>query len=237
MKTEKAKEIIGRLRVRGSFPSVTRYRHTLGVSEAMEIVECIGRYRSPKFRIDDSNIFAYENIIKWLLGDPTMRAIDPRSKQIVEGRLEAGIYVAGTTGVGKSWLLEVINALAMEIIPSVSFDRESQRALTWLNVRADDICEVWTREGTISKYKSWPLIGIQDLGSEPEEALYMGNRIEPLRSVLEARGDRPDRITLITSNYPMGHSALVDRYGERVASRLAEMCNYFEIRGEDRRKR
>ena len=34
----------------------------------------------------------------------------------------------------------------------------------------------------------------------------------------------------------MNHKVLIDRYGDRVASRLNEMCNYFEIKGKDRRK-
>lgn len=236
MKTEQTKAIIARIKERGTFPTITRYHHTMSLGDAMEIIECIGRYRTPHFAIDDDNRFVYENVVKWLLGDPTMKAIDPTTKRIVSGRLDAGLYISGQTGVGKSWLLDLISALAIELAPVISFDSESQQRLTWLNVRADDISEVWTREGTVSKYKSWRIIGIQDLGAEPQEALYMGNRLECLRSVLEARGDRDDRLTLITSNYPMGHRLLADRYGERVASRLQEMCNYFEIRGSDRRR-
>ncbi len=53
---------------------------------------------------------------------------------------------------------------------------------------------------------------------------------------LEYRGDRTDQLTLITSNLPMNHKRFVERYDDRVASRLNEMCNYFEIKGKDRRK-
>jgi hypothetical protein len=78
--------------------------------------------------------------------------------------------------------------------------------------------------------------GIQARGSEPRESLYMGNRLSVIGSLIESRGDRTDLLTLISSNYPLGHKALEELYGSRVVSRLAAMCNYFEIRGEDRRK-
>ena len=34
----------------------------------------------------------------------------------------------------------------------------------------------------------------------------------------------------------MSHKTFLERYDGRVASRLNEMCNYFEIKGKDRRK-
>lgn len=57
-----------------------------------------------------------------------------------------------------------------------------------------------------------------------------------MRQLIEYRGDKPDQLTLITSNLKLGGQKLLDRYGDRVASRLHEMCNYFEIKGKDRRK-
>ena len=104
--------------------------------------------------------------------------------------------------------------------------------------RSDTICEEFTEKGSIDKYKKRAILGIQDLGSssEPIESLYMGNRMGVIQQLLEYRGDFTDKITLITSNLPMSHKVLIDRYGDRVASRLNEMCNYFEIKGKDRRK-
>jgi hypothetical protein len=110
------------------------------------------------------------------------------------------------------------------------------RCLHWENVRADTICEDYTKEGTMRDYETSPILGIQDLGAEPTESLFMGNRMSVLRQLLEYRGDFTDRITLISSNIPLSHKMLTDRYGDRVASRLNEMCNYFEITGKDRRK-
>lgn len=106
----------------------------------------------------------------------------------------------------------------------------------WGNVRTDVMCDEYTEQGTFDKYKKMSIVGIQDLGAEPMESMYMGNRINVLRQILEYRGDQTDQLTLITSNLPMNHKRFIDRYEDRVSSRLNEMCNYFEIKGKDRRK-
>ena len=165
-----------------------------------------------------------------------MQAIDPVTKKVIQGGLKKGIYIAGNTGTGKSWCLEVMAAYAMAFGFVITLGETEKRMLYWDNVRADDICEEYAANGTFQNYKTRKIYGIQDLGSEPAESVYMGNRIEVLRQLLEYRGDRTDQVTLFTSNLPMNHKILVDRYGDRVSSRLSAMCNYFEIRGKDRRK-
>lgn len=234
--------ILNRIRQGGYFKSVKRYPclpydHQL----AMRVVEAIGKSRNPNFVIDGENRFTYENLVRWVQGDSTMMCLDPETKQPIPGRLDKGIYIAGGTGAGKSWALEIMTVFSTIDEIRVGFGMGSDGKdivgyLRWENVRADTICEEYSREGSYDKYKQRKVIGIQDLGTEPTESLYMGNRVEVLQMILEYRGDQTDCVTLITSNYPINHQKLIDRYGERVASRLVEMCNYFEIRGEDRRK-
>ena len=64
----------------------------------------------------------------------------------------------------------------------------------------------------------------------------MGNRLDVVRYVIEYRGDMHAEMTFITSNLRMGGEILKERYGDRVSSRLQEMCNYLVIKGKDRRK-
>jgi DNA replication protein DnaC len=87
----------------------------------------------------------------------------------------------------------------------------------------------------LDKYKKMPILCNQDLGAELKESLHMGNRINVLKQLIEYRGDRQDLITLITSNYPIDSEFISVKYGDRVVSRLIEMCNYFELKGKDRR--
>lgn len=235
-KVEIMSAVLGRIKKRGLFNAIIRYQYLpVDMDLAIEIVESIGKERNPKFRIDDENRFAYENMIRWCHCDTEMKCLDPTTKQVIPGNLKRGIYIAGNTGSGKSWAFEIMAAYAMAYNFQIDMGG-NKRCLYWGNIRTDAICAEFTEQGTFERFKQMSIIGIQDLGAEPAESLYMGNRINVLRQILEYRGDRTDQLTLITSNLPMNHQRFIERYDDRVASRLNEMCNYFEIKGKDRRK-
>lgn len=202
---------------------------------ALEVVEALGKSRNQSFVVDDENRFTYENIIKWIHGDDTMECLHPGTRETMRADLYRGIYISGPTGTGKSWCLDVMAAYCLIDNPQITIGKDT-RALRWLNIRTDAICDGFTTDGEVQRYKTMPIVGFQDLGAEPLESVYMGNRVQPLRHILEYRGDCTDKITLVTSNIPFAHERFITRYGERVASRLNEMCNYFEIKGRDRRK-
>lgn len=228
-------EILKRIKDRGLFKSITRHDYLdYDADEALKVLEVIGKSRKPDFSIDDNNKFLYGSLIRWIHGDPKLKAIDPFSKKTIKGNINAGIYIAGSTGTGKSWALEIASAYVAIYNLRVGIG-DKDVTLRWDNVRTDEICNEYTTKGDLQKYKTKPLLGLQDLGSEQAESVYMGNRLKPLQQILEYRGDRTDVITLISSNLPINHEELKTRYGDRVSSRLSEMCNYYELKGVDRR--
>lgn len=230
--------IISRMEDKGMFPAVRRSQFLeYRIEDAVALVEAIGKRRNPRFVIDDENRFAYENFIRWCHYDPAMQSIDPETGMPVQGRLDKGIYIAGNTGTGKSWCIEIMQMYCRVYGFKVLFPYEHNTVtLSWKGVRADTICDTYTETGSFAKYKQQQILAIQDFGQEPQESLYMGNRIDVIRQLVEYRGDKADEITLITSNLKLGGDRLLNRYGDRVVSRLHEMCNYFEIKGRDRRK-
>lgn len=239
---EVIEKILSKIQCDGYFNIVKRYEYLpYNINLAMRVVEAIGKKRNQNFVIDNENRFTYENLVRWVHGDRSMMCLDPETKQPVPGRLDKGIYIAGNTGTGKSWALDIMAVYSTIDKVKISFGtdydgKEIIYLLHWKNVRTDTICEEFGRDGSFDKYKKQKVLGIQDLGAEPIESLYMGNRVDVLRMILEYRGDCTDQVTLITSNLPINHQKLTERYGDRVASRLCEMCNYFEIKGADRRK-
>lgn len=223
---------------RGYFSGFDRYVYdNYEIEHALKVVEAIGKNRNPKFVIDDENRFAYENFIKWCHGDTTMKALNAITGEEQHGNIKRGIYIAGNTGSGKSWCLEIMLAYSRACGFKIRFGEDKDaNPLFWAINRADDICHEYMTNGDIQRFKKIRIIGIQDLGQEPKETLYMGNRLNVLQHLLEYRGDRGDQLTLITSNLRISSETLKRDYGDRVQSRLAEMCNYFEIKGKDRRK-
>lgn len=231
----KAQAILERLKDNAIFSAVGRESLPYDMETVLSIVDFIGKKRDAKFVLDESNIFLYTNLIKWVYGDPSVQCLDPETKQVIPGRLTAGIYIAGNTGSGKSWALEIMSAVAQLERIGITVSNE-RRALKWPCVRTDAVCDEYSKDGEIRKYKDMTVVCFQDLGTEPLESLFMGNRQGVMKQILEHRGDLHNVITLISSNLPINHKALNDRYDDRVSSRLCEMCNYFELKGQDRRK-
>lgn len=221
------------------FSKLTRFKYeAVTAGEALRIVEAIGRKRSPDFVLDEENTFTYLNFTRWALGDTRMQALDPKTGKVIPGNPKKGIYIAGNTGTGKSWCVEVMRELCRVLGIWIRFSGDSSpRQLSWTNIRANDITAQFTATGDVKEFERAYILTIQDLGMEQQEAFYMGNRCDVLRGLLEYRGDKcANCLTIITSNLKMGGELLTDRYGNRVTSRLREMCNYFEIKGQDRRK-
>lgn len=234
-------QVLNAIRQRDMFSGFQRYQYIkpgwYDLDNAMKIVEAIGKSRNPAFVIDDENRFAFENFIKWAHCDTSMKCLDPVSGQVIPGRLKRGIYIAGNTGTGKTWCMEIMQAYIQAIGIKVLWHNDNDpRPLYWRTIRADGLCDVWAESGNIQQYKTAPMLAIQDLGNEPPETLYMGNRLDVVRYVIEYRGDMLAEMTFITSNLRMGGEILKERYGDRVSSRLQEMCNYLVIKGKDRRK-
>ena len=234
-------QVLNAIRKRDTFSGFQRYQYTkpgwYDLDNAMKIVEAIGKSRNPAFVIDDENRFAFENFIKWAHCDTSMKCLDPVSGQVIPGRLKRGIYIAGNTGTGKTWCMEIMQAYIQAIGIKVLWNTDNEpRPLYWRTIRADGLCDVWAESGNVQQYKTAPMLAIQDLGNEPPETLYMGNRLDVVRYVIEYRGDMHAEMTFITSNLRMGGEILKERYGDRVSSRLQEMCNYLVIKGKDRRK-
>jgi len=200
--------------------------------ESMELLRQIGEKMVPGFVIDDSNRFVYENIVRWCMFNRDALCLDPLTRKERPADMGKGIYLAGATGTGKSICLDLINLFIRSMNIHVK-DDDTILSLQWKTYRADDICDSYSEDGDLRKFKTIPILCIQDLGAEPEETIYMGNRRKVMRSLLEHRGDCFNMMTIISSNIPI--DKLQGIYGARVQSRIYQMCNYYELKGKDRR--
>lgn len=228
-------DILSGIRSGGRSMQVVRERCDLDPAEEMQVVREIGLARSPGFRIDWQNEDAYRTVLLWMLGHDGATCTDPWTRKPCPVRLDAGIYLCGNTGTGKTWLLETMNEYARVRGLKVTC-RGKVRPLAWPSVRTDRICDHYSAGGDMSFSTVWATVCFDDLGAEPVESMCMGNRMQVMRSVIERRADYGGLLTLVTSNMQPASSQFTDRYGERVQSRICSMCNYIELVGEDRRK-
>lgn len=220
----------------GPFDVVRREKmREYSLEQAMKDVEAIGKLRSPRFVIDSYNREAYENAVKWIHSDDSMSCIDISTGTRIKGNLNAGLFVCGNTGSGKSWMLDIMSVYAR--VSGFRFKSGKKVfPLMWNNIRTDTVCDAYADGQSLKSYKEKEIIGFQDLGTEPAETLQMGTRTEVMRTILESRSDADNLITVISSNLKPGSEKFVKRYGDRVDSRICFMCNYIELTGPDRRK-
>ena len=214
---------------------ILRWKRDITVDDALDIVMAIGKKNyTEDFVIDSANEYVYRNVIKWIHGDSSMQAVNPITRKPESGRLKAGIYIAGGTGTGKSVCLNVLRDYSQLIRPTIQFlPDDYTNLLIWKSYNASYITAEYLRIGNTSEIEDKKLLCIQDLGCEPTDVVYMGNRVNVIKSIIERRGDKNNRMLLVTSNISMDDTQ--KKYGDRVASRLHQMCNYFILQGKDRR--
>lgn len=212
---------------------ITRIHEPMNGKKLANMISDIGRKYTPDFQVDDDNKFVYNHLTAWILGSPALRSLDPMTGKERAGNVKQGIYICGNTGSGKSLLMQVMLDFAKQNeikygIKDYLFD------FAWWQVKADKICDYYLRNGDLYDFEQEFILCIDDLGTESAESVYMGNRINVLRQLLEYRLDEPDKITIITSNLPIKSPQFTQKYGDRVVSRL-QQCNYYELKGQDRR--
>lgn len=217
--------------------SIQRKNYTAvkSADDLLKEAEAMGKYKFSRFVLDKNNVFAYKNLAKWFVGDNTMRCINPETGEECDADLTKGIYLAGPTGTGKTTAIGIYLELAKYYRMKYIF-KGIEKSMQFVKYDADSIAEIFTSGGDISSIVTADALLINELGAEPTNSVYMGNRIDPIRRILDRRGDMGGKITFITSNLPITGDDIQNRYGDRVVSRLYGMCNYLEMKGEDRRR-
>lgn len=216
--------------------NIQRFSYDVTDETAILIAVAVGRELCDRFILDRDNLFVYTNALRWLIGHPFM-AINPANGQEVDGNPNKGLFISGPTGSGKSMLLTILAAIAGHFRIEYEFGDEHHK-LQWLDRRADELCNQFILSGAdvVVEAKKADVLCLNDVGSEPAEQMYMGNRVNIIRQILESRGDKTGQFTLITSNFGILDKELETQYGERVVSRLQGMCNYFVLTSKKDRR-
>lgn len=142
-----------------------------------------------------------------------------------------GIFFLGVTGCGKTRRLKLIADVfsvpirdAQELVNDLRRCDEQDHFIDSINL---------PRFGLTNKRNRYDFI-IDDLGVEAKEVLTYGTRRDIMEEVLYERYKIfPDYRTHFSSNLTL--EAIRQSYGERIFSRLNEMCVFITLPGEDRR--
>lgn len=186
------------------------------------------------FEIDDDNKSIIEDVSKWCF------RFYGQNARLNPG---LGLWFYGNIGTGKSLLMNIVlKFIHYGWMPS-EFDGmdENKYFIPRPNVESSSalrMCLSFAKSG-YDALSSIP-VGIDEIGTEPDTAKYMGNAINVMRYVFE---EMPKSMTngvfrgiphIITTN--LSFRQILDRYGERVVDRIGEMFNLIEFNGKSYRR-
>lgn len=161
--------------------------------------------------IDEENIGAYNNAIRWMLRAPDF-----------EGDLNKGLMFRGTPGSGKTHLMRLVSLCMPDLRNPFPI------------VTAQKLVDLYVEGGdpALANYRTMRILGIDDLGDE-ESAKRYGNDNEVLVRFHERRYDYGlvnPMVTLCTTN--LGKEGLMTRYKERSYDRMRQLYNPIVLNRE-----
>jgi DNA replication protein DnaC len=150
--------------------------------------------------------------------------IDDLDARLQEGR---GLWLFGDTGTGKTTLAMLISKAALEAGKTVAI-YSLPKLLARIRRTYDSEPGGDSYLSFFERLTSVDLLHIDDLGAEKRSDWVL----EQLYALVNERYEA-QRSILITTNLP--HPELEEQIGSRTVSRLTQICDEVEVRGEDRR--
>jgi hypothetical protein len=132
-----------------------------------------------------------------------------------------GLFLIGNTGVGKTFSLEYYFSQTHK---NVGWRIDDQKIMEGVQVYGAQYFSRFSQDNMF-----W-----DDIGEEPQRMMFMGTDIWPGVSIIKNRYVRwPDLKNYFTSNMSLENLSVY--YGDKVMSRLFQMCNFINVTGKDRR--
>lgn len=140
-------------------------------------------------------------------------------------------YIAGRTGTGKTTLCNILFDTFKALNIFYTYDNRFY-ALSPIGRKEIEINTEYMKTGQF-ELLSRGSIFIDDFGMN-KKVMYMGNEMFPMEDILMHRlDDLKYTYTFFSSNYPIDHNIIKEKYGERIADRLKYNCMYFVLNGKN----
>jgi DNA replication protein DnaC len=141
------------------------------------------------------------------------------------------LCIMGRTGSGKSATMQILSEYLK--IDNVFFERNGKKISFNFNIfSARKIASDFAENGYegLEKYLIYSNICIDDFGSEPNESLHYGTRLNVIPEIIEERYSR-GLTTHFTTNFD--DELIKNEYNDRVHSRIIEQCNLIKLSDKD----
>lgn len=192
-----------------------------------------------KFIVDQNNEAVFEMLCYYFSEDSQFEILAALSG-VVNPSINKGILLAGNFGVGKTWLMRIM--------------QKNQRQVYYMR-HAKEIANDFAARGEKQKdqedslenkfknpindaslfFHKYSGLCIDDLGTEDIKSHY-GNKKNVVGDLIESRYTKGNTGVYLHGTTNLNAGELRGFYGERVTSRMREIFNFIELGGQDRRK-
>lgn len=188
-----------------------------------------------KFSFDGQCRQIYELLCLYFSDDPTF-ITSANGLVVNEPDLNKGILLAGTFGVGKSWIMKLFQKQVKQCYYMRTAKQISEEYLK-VGHLPEEYIDLFENSVIDNSVFMQPANGlcIDDLGAEHEKNSF-GNRINVIGDIIEARYNKGHVGKFLHATTNLSADGLTEFYGGRVTSRMKEMFNIIHFKGNDLRK-
>lgn len=164
------------------------------------------------------------------LDEPTRQHITAAAEALYN---ERGVIAAGKPGNGKTTLLRAIYYAYQQMHKDYEPETELRKYYSCIFRTAKDYAQRVKSIEDADEVAKKGFVYIDDLGEEPASMQHYGNIVTPIVDIIERKYIYRDFLAISTN---LNYTQIADKYGQRVAERLVEMCQPIKFENESYRK-
>lgn len=216
-------------------------RKILTAATTYDIVRSLMLYRSEKifdspFKIDENNSILFEVLCRYFGNDLQFHSL-ALSMGVENPSLEKGIFLAGSFGTGKTWMMRLFQQNQRQVYQVKNCKVIADEFMEFGEDKMNEYIEV--KKNAVNDVSAFfqPNMGLclDDIGTEDIKT-HFGNKKNVIGDILEKKYDKKTTGVLLHGTTNLTADQLKEFYGNRVTSRMRQMFNFIELKGNDRRK-